>query len=280
MEFLNFNLETITPVFINGYDQTELRPSSFKGSIRYWFRAAIAEESIQKLHNKEKNIFGSTDKVSTFSIRIKNLNEINNNSKNITRLCPLPHKKEKSNFKLPAFKKDIAFDVLLTQKDKNLDLLRDIFILSLLLGGIGQRSRRGFGSIQDTNVTFNNKGDFLKKVSNILKKISSKECKIKNNELIFATSKKYDYPVIKKVIIGKSFDREKILNMIGNATHNHNDRAIGNGVPRMASPVYITIKKIGQDFYPIITKLEAVYPKKYKVSKPNEKIKKFINELR
>ena len=41
MPSITFDLETVTPLFLSGADQTiaELRPPAFRGALRYWFRA-------------------------------------------------------------------------------------------------------------------------------------------------------------------------------------------------------------------------------------------------
>ncbi|HYK85247.1 MAG TPA: type III-B CRISPR module RAMP protein Cmr1, partial [Ktedonobacteraceae bacterium] len=43
MQEVTFNVETITPLFLAGADQNtaELRAPSFRGAMRYWFRALV-----------------------------------------------------------------------------------------------------------------------------------------------------------------------------------------------------------------------------------------------
>ncbi|MEO0284585.1 MAG: type III-B CRISPR module RAMP protein Cmr1, partial [candidate division WOR-3 bacterium] len=52
----------ITPMFMAGGDgrTPELRPSEFKGMMRWWWRAIRAEEDIKKLREEECKIFGGT----------------------------------------------------------------------------------------------------------------------------------------------------------------------------------------------------------------------------
>jgi CRISPR-associated protein Cmr1 len=281
LEIVEFNLQTVTPVFSYGSNQNkvELRPSSLKGFLRYWYRAALATNDLKKLHESENNIFGSTEEASNFSIRIKDLNKINNESKNINSELFLPHK---SKYRQSAIKKDLKFDVVLTIKNSDYTKkIEDSFLLAILLGGIGQRSRRGFGSLKNVDRKFDSKDEFLRQVKDLLGSLSSKQYKIEKGKLVMVDSNDFGYPVIKEVIIGKSNNMEKMLKKIGKATHNNNHNAIGNGNPRMASPVYVTINKINNKYYPIITKLEAVYPEKnYNVSNSKEQINKFIKELR
>lgn len=73
---ITFEVETITPMFLSGADQSkaELRAASIKGLLRFWWRALQAESDINKLRERESQIFGSSDEErgggSSFSLRI------------------------------------------------------------------------------------------------------------------------------------------------------------------------------------------------------------------
>jgi CRISPR-associated protein Cmr1 len=60
---LTFELEFITPAFIGGANQqAELRPASFVGLLRWWWRALKGECEIEKLREEEVKIFGGIAK--------------------------------------------------------------------------------------------------------------------------------------------------------------------------------------------------------------------------
>jgi CRISPR-associated protein Cmr1 len=60
---LTFELEFITPAFIGGANQqAELRPASFVGLLRWWWRALKGECDIEKLRAEEVKIFGGIAK--------------------------------------------------------------------------------------------------------------------------------------------------------------------------------------------------------------------------
>jgi len=60
---LTFELEFITPAFIGGANQqAELRPASFVGLLRWWWRALKGECKIEKLREEEVKIFGGIAK--------------------------------------------------------------------------------------------------------------------------------------------------------------------------------------------------------------------------
>lgn len=63
MPSITFDLETVTPLFLAGADQTtaELRPPAFRGALRYWFRAIIGNyywNSPAQLKELESAILG------------------------------------------------------------------------------------------------------------------------------------------------------------------------------------------------------------------------------
>jgi CRISPR-associated RAMP protein, Cmr1 family len=60
---LTFELEFITPAFIGGANQqAELRPASFVGLLRWWWRALKGECDIERLREEEVEIFGGIAK--------------------------------------------------------------------------------------------------------------------------------------------------------------------------------------------------------------------------
>jgi CRISPR-associated protein Cmr1 len=60
---LTFDLKFITPAFIGGaYQQAELRPASFVGLLRWWWRALKGECDIKRLREEEVKIFGGIAK--------------------------------------------------------------------------------------------------------------------------------------------------------------------------------------------------------------------------
>jgi CRISPR-associated protein Cmr1 len=60
---VTFDLEFITPAFIGGANQqAELRPASFVGLLRWWWRALKGECNIEELREEEVKIFGGIAK--------------------------------------------------------------------------------------------------------------------------------------------------------------------------------------------------------------------------
>jgi CRISPR-associated protein Cmr1 len=178
MKKMMFEIETITPMFLAGADQSkaELRAASIKGLLRFWWRALQADSDLTALRNRESQIFGSTDEKagggSSFSIRVTRAGDL----KTIRTKFP-----DNSQYKIPvegktfkmhileylayglydsknrSFQRDYIpggqrFGVDLTiRKDAYLqDILRSMFVFCLF-GGIGSRTRNGFGSFDISN---------------------------------------------------------------------------------------------------------------------------------
>jgi CRISPR-associated protein Cmr1 len=283
MKKISFGLKTLTPVFCSKApkDRAELRPASFKGLMRYWYRALKAEDDLDELKEEESKIFGSTKQGASFRFRIKDFSEINNDQNRI-RKCPLPHKKEKVNFALSAIKPGVSCEVEFGFKSKGAGkLVEKVFDITLMLGGIGQRARRGFGSLERKEWKFLDSSTFLTSLKENLNYFSSRQWIAAENRLKRSKTEKsnYKYPVLEEIIVGRNGAKEEILKRIGNATSDHRDKVLGSGSPRMASPIYVTINRLGDNFYPVISRLTPNYPTS-NFSTNKEKLDNFINELR
>ena len=247
MEQVKYNLETVTTSFCQDARQNraELRPASFKGLLRYWYRAGIAETRLSELHKKENQLLGSTEESASFAIRINDINQINNNRQYQTRECPVPHwkeRKDKNAFPFVGLETGVPFGLELSFRNKiskqKMKQIKAAFEISLLLGGIGQRSRRGFGSIQAEDWEFNTKRDFLEAVVNKLSILQDRNYQIEDSCLTVKENRDYNYPVIKDVFIAKQGSKEGLLKKIGRATHQYSNWDLTGGGSRMASPAY------------------------------------------
>ena len=255
MNSTQLKLETVTPMFLRGSDNEspELRPPAFKALFRYWWRAAVAEMDANNLHERESCLFGNTKKRSPLSIRISGIAALPTGV-----YAPLPHRS--GAFTSQAYLSNGKFN--LTLAASQLSEYEKIAKLGFLLGGVGNRSRRGFGSIcsQDWNspdVT-NLRQEILKTLNDVA---GVNQFQI-NGHIIESTLANFpDYPVIRGIFFGTPTGNiDSLLREIGQATHNHNDDALGGINPRMASPIHVRIQKVGDQFVPIVTQLNSVFP--------------------
>jgi len=151
MRKVAIELMTVTPLFLGGSDPRsgqppELRPPSFRGAMRYWYRAAlggvVGDKNLDAVRALEEAVFGSTDSGSPISLRISgnlkwSLHSI------------LPHK---SAGRRNAFDPGQTFRLTMSARPTCPDLIWAnacmALNLALTLGGVGLRSRRGMGSLQ------------------------------------------------------------------------------------------------------------------------------------
>lgn len=185
MKQVTFTLRTLTPLFLAGADQTtaELRAPSFRGLMRYWYRALIGGvvsdlETVKKI---ETAIFGATDRGSVISV---NVSAVSGKPKEFTEQTSVrvggrwqatgkgyllwsmakSGSREKGNLK-PArwyFPPEVRFQVTLSVREANAARLEQAlaaFWLLTHLGAVGSRSRRCVGSLTVDSIA-GNTGDF------------------------------------------------------------------------------------------------------------------------
>jgi len=277
MYSVSFDLETITPLFMAGADgrTPELRPPSFKGMMRFWWRAMRAEEDIPTLAKNEAALFGGTGEGrgrSRITIRTSGRN-LESNS-----YSPLPHKQAR--FKIPALKPRQKFKCIICVDERYQEVALSAFKLSVLLGGFGKRSRRGFGAlcyrkfddlsgimeeIEEANNIISSHVKIYKKETNDIRSVLVRDINPNTPE----------YPRVHEIYLGHrgSNSPESILKKIGDASHDYRDNALGTiRSRRVASPVIATIVEVDQKFYPIITKLTSHFPPttKYNINKQDD----------
>lgn len=162
MASVAFKCTLITPLFMSGADQTsqELRVPSLKGAIMFWWRAIHPEPDPQKLRDKEVEVFGgmnSENKTYRSSIRIQidyNQDDWNNHlSHNFRKEYSLPYQNHPLLYLLfgvtdrPFLKPGFSFDVVIKSRTKShLDSATQAFQLLSVYGGIGAKSRNGYGN--------------------------------------------------------------------------------------------------------------------------------------
>ncbi len=256
MKSIQLKLETVTPMFLHGADnQTlELRPPPFKALFRYWWRATVGKMNVDNLHKEESRLFGNTQGRSPLSIRIPSVPALP-----FDECAPLPHKS--GSFKRQAYRPNSTFNLKFVALQLN--QYRQIAEISFLLGGVGNRSRRGFGSIRYQDWSFQTVAELEKKVYQTLIGISPGRFQENPNKIqVDPTIRLPDYPVIKAVHFSNTLwdNVNDLLRRIGQATHDHSDNALGSASPRMASPIHVRIQKIGNKFVPIVTQLNSVFP--------------------
>lgn len=317
MEFIKFECESITPMFMYGADgkAPELRPASIKGIIRFWWRAINGDSDIESLKDAESKIFGNTDRRSKVTIRVQSKPKRENiikiekiskekNSKLAYLFYPFyldGADKEKSCFI------NLKFKVILSSFDKKaLKEASFSFILLSLFGGLGSRSRRGGGNFRITAISDEKYHQFL---LNNTKKINSIYAQIKryfldtyginqaSNEystlinLSFQLSSKsrgtWDETLKDIETKYKTFRKRKENKLLSNSSFGlpikdkeHSVEIFTNPeFERRASPLIIKTLKIQNRYYWLVLKLNGEFlPSGTKIGLDKEKIDSDIDE--
>ncbi len=158
METIKATYRIVTPMFIGGADHKPddgIRPPSFKGALRFWWRALNwgRFESLGELHRKEVELFGGSSEQGgqgAFLLKIesKSLNnkELSPESGHQYLLGQGLYHFKQGLLRAPIYSGE--FDVTLRfRKSDKIDTIKEALICLGCLGGLGSRSRKGFGSL-------------------------------------------------------------------------------------------------------------------------------------
>ena len=261
MKSITFECETITPMFLAGADgrTPELRPPSLKGLMRFWWRAMNGNLPLEKLKKKEAEIFGASDEnIGRSKISIRILSDILQTS----TYPPIPYKNFKFDDIIP--NQNISI-ILSTHYNNAIDKYSDILKVSIILGGLGKRARRGFGSVRILDVDNQSyKSEYnLENILKLVNKIGdNKYYKIENGKIVLKQNITAQYPFLKEIEIGKEYDSWKeLLKKVAEASHNHDFDSLGfGGNKRLASPIYVSVlKNTNNKYLPIISTLNTVF---------------------
>lgn len=163
-----FEVEVVTPMFLGGanVNDAELRSPSLKGALRFWWRATCGKQNIGELKERESEIFGDTSTKSILALRIEQKGKILINKELAYRgdtfrvhgrpvhildyLAYGTHKYEKgigNRYVKDHISPGNRFIIKIAfQKKYEKDVLNALAWM-VHYGGMGARSRNGFGSI-------------------------------------------------------------------------------------------------------------------------------------
>lgn len=185
MHYIDFKIKILTPLYMFGADPKwlELRESSFKGMIRFWWRAVKCCDDYQKLKKIEESLFGGVSNdgnkskvhvlITSQKTHVSNNLEgdyslewdYKSNQKRTTgkhsgvnyllysmlqksfkkKIYPKNYFKPGGTFNISFYSRDKGED-----RDKAEEALKNAvaaFWCAIYLGGFGSRSRRGAGSL-------------------------------------------------------------------------------------------------------------------------------------
>ena len=161
----------VTPMFCSGSDQqhAELRLASFKGALRFWWRSLMWGQvsDIKDLQKKEAATFGSSNqKVGQSKVRMRLLNNQTHSPSNKAEWSKnkgiqylgygvMNHKGELNRPMIPGGIFTVELRLAASLDDEQRQQVKNALILLGTVGGLGSKSRKGFGSLTLTELKIN-----------------------------------------------------------------------------------------------------------------------------
>lgn len=281
-----YEFMVLTPLMLHGANNkvdAETRETSLKGVLRYWWRALqFGDESYSSLLAKESKLFGGVGKGNTMKskvlLKFHPVKQTNKES-----ICP--HKTKGGS--APAIKQGtrLSLEISCYKKDEIVFNEIEQFVLLLgLISGLGQRSRRGAGAIQDTSIEWADVNAYKNHLLTQLETIVPGKIIVSQHKHHILKTKEINnsHPNLLNVWIGKAFDSASEARYeISEAGHVANPgnqiQYLGKMKPRQASPLHVTVRKICGRYYPVISEVH-VY-KKTQEDGYQEAKKKFLAKL-
>jgi CRISPR-associated protein Cmr1 len=268
-----YQLQLITPMAVHGYysykgsKAAEFRISSLRGALRYWWRTLQFNKDREDLLSDEIHAFGGI-KPKVIASPVKFFTQRKNYPNE--RYKVLPGKEERDGKRggggtfLVLNEKNIIKVKMMVEKGSNIDKYDQYFNYMMLLGSIGQRSRRGFGAFQFVDTHFATISDFKNYLIQLLEELGVPLTKPSDTAFLKAELSKQnsDHPCLSSVYIGVKFPRvDIVLKKYEKAAHlaakDYGDSLGSAGIhsPKLSSPLWGTVKRIGDGYYPVVTEL-------------------------
>jgi len=278
MDTIEARFNIVTPMFISGADQTkaELRVPSIKGALRFWWRALNYENDSNKLLDNESAIFGSSKQnvgQSKVKIHLKNVDivktrirkkwNVNEWKSYIGYGLSEDQSRDRSGVFREFINQGSKFSLVLYAREKTDSLIDTIKVFSLI-GGIGSRSRKGWGSISiiENNMDWNipdSRDNYKNELKNIIGRCRIHDGLPKYSAISSET----------KIVVGPSFnDPDIAFGDIGEKYRNHLkslniENRDGFGLPRKknknrrGSPLMIHVHQCDDEFFWVCTFMKS-----------------------
>ena len=232
----------------------------------------MAAEDLDDLRKREGKLFGSESQGRS-SIMLR----LNQHKFDTIKVHLLPHKQVA---KRPAIKPGQEFEIEVTAYSSQIEEYVAIMQLTLLLGGIGRRSRRGFGAIEILKVDGKEiRSPDLNHILDLLETIHDNRYQIRGGVVRPIQFSGAKYPWIREIEIGtlKYETHHQLLETIGRKSSRFRDDSLGfvdfRTKERLASPVWISaIDSPSSDgLLAIATTLHFAYPERRRISFSKQK---------
>lgn len=276
--------EAISPVVSqDGSQQLDLRPSEWKALMRSTWRSLQREPSTEKLYKREVAYFGGVLASHSVAAPIRFQTKLKE-PVNKKREVMLLHRA--SGFKRNAYSYGTSFEYMFRYQPHMVDAsvvdtYVELFELSLLLGGIGLRSRRGRGAVSPKRIVEGKEQAVLmgETAEEVAEEILQKMIRIdrdapfeRNETIIYRTvndANRVKYPVLEKIEVGQPIgdDVTSFLKRVDQTSHLVKKKMkpgsrgflTGEGGKwRFSSSLVITLVRSETNVYPLYVQLRAV----------------------
>lgn len=275
MTTLDLTLTLVSPAFIYGAYQRgrgddirpEMRGQSVRGQLRYWLRAIIGaqSDSLSRMWERESAVFGSTGAGSVVSVRVYQRQTLNVNPNE----AMLPHREYSGGnvSRQAALRAGQAFDLqIVTRPGVAIpdDALAALKVWSLL-GGVGKRSRRMFGAIRigakDNPLWYaapKTADDLTGLIKQTLTQSINKPATFTREPAWPTLHPKYSWVVVGREAYENSQQANAALFNLLRGPYREHERSFGHAMGgRRASPLHAQVRRIGTEYYPVLTALRA-----------------------
>ncbi len=295
--------EVITPLIIAGADNRKpdlgvegLRPPSLRGAMRWWFRAMMGGivGDLKALKALESEVFGSTEGASSARIRTY----LRASKPGEAHLCMNDKGNRRANIRRPAFLEGSEFELCIRCEFGSSSIVLGSLWLLAMLGGVGARVRRGFGSLamspedeatekvlEDFGLSFSYPNtasleELAEYLEESLKEIKKRFRDLASRRSALGTSSTVRFPVLSAwrarlwlikpqhgFWAGWKEAMEDLREKVYRAYKtNQQLNEIGSASPRLASPLIIQIKRTegGKYFGVLLAFDEGINPPKYR----------------
>lgn len=151
-------------------------------------------------------------------------------------------------------------------------MYENLLQLTLLLGGLGKRTRRGFGCIELQSMNgvkipvAKTREDYLSRLQTLLEACKPGCFSRRGNRIWSSNIFSGDYPWIKEIEIGRAYPNyPHLLAAISQAAHGYDSHYTGfaGRIGRFASPIYVSVIRTGSQYRPLITTLNTAFAPGY-----------------
>jgi CRISPR-associated protein Cmr1 len=299
----SYQLELLTPLFVHGWQEVngkngrpisaEWRIPSWRGIMRYWWRTLKAID-VQQLQREEERLFGGTSSKEDeggkspvfFCFHSNDRYDLEETSKKAL-VCP-----DNRNMRILAIPvgRRVELEMRLNYRfKKQMDIYDNLCRYIFMVGAIGQRARRGGGALQIRDFCWQSKGDYKNDLQkNLEAQGVAQDFTYETDHpgcLLERSQGEAQHPILQRIWIGEEYeDAEHVRRAIDHAANIANNpsseqylgKAGGKNKNRLSSPLWCTVRRIDNSYYPIITELSS---SDMNIKEYREKRNEFLQEL-